>query len=415
MSHSPSLISVARARNLVRENARPLSAGRVALHDALYRVLAKDVRTDVDAPPFDKAMMDGYAVRSADVGQVRPDAAASGCVLRVAGQLAAGHLPEAGVEEGEAMQINTGAPLPNGADAVVRVEDTELAADGSTVTIKTTVRAGKHVERRSAYAKAGHVVLETGTRLFAHQIAAAASAGAAQMTAYRRPRVAVLVTGDELVDVDHQPTGPQIRNSNGPMLDALVRSLHAQPVMLGVAGDDPQTLATQIGLGLESDVLCISGGVSMGAFDFVPEVLTRLGVRVVFKKLALKPGKPTLFGVADSGTCVFGLPGNPVGCFVAFWLLVREAVTILEGRNAVGQTRFARLEGQLPPTGDRECYVPAEIGQRSNGERIAKRITWGGSGDSVGFARANGLIVRPANAPVAQDGDRVEVLPIQPW
>jgi len=415
MGNAPRLISVARAKRFVAENVSPLPAERIMLDDALHRVLAENVRSDVDAPPFDKAMMDGYAVRSADLTRVDSATSATGCVLRVVGQLPAGHLPAAGVGAGDAMQINTGAPLPDGADSVVRVEDTEPTSDGMAVAIKTPGREGDHVERRGAYSKAGHVVLGAGTRLFAHQIAAAASAGAAQLSVYRQPRVALLVTGDELIDVNDRPTGAQIRNSNGPMLDALVRGLHARPVNLGVTGDDPQTLATQIESGLESDVLCISGGVSMGAFDFVPKVLAGLGVRVVFKKIALKPGKPTLFGVAESGTRVFGLPGNPVGCFVAFWLLVRDALAVLEGRSEIRPIWRARLDGPLPATGDRECYLPCQIEQPPNGDRVAKSITWRGSGDSLGFARANGLIVRPVRAPASQDGDRVEIIPIQPW
>ncbi len=180
-------------------------------------------------------------------------------------------------------------------------------------------------------------------------LAVAAAAGAAELAVYRQPRVAIMVTGSELVDPSAKPTGGQIRNSNGPMLDALVRDAHAEPVDIGTVGDDKRMLSEHVRRGLESDILCISGGGSMGAFDFVPEVLAECGVRTIVRKMALKPGKPTVFGISETGTCVFGLPGNPIGAFVAFWLLVRLAIDVVS----------ASIESINPDRGQRTSHVCA--------------------------------------------------------
>ena len=410
MSETTEFASVRRARELVLEHVTPGPVVRVPLRDVLNRWLAEPIVTDVDYPPFDKAMMDGYAVcrGSGDAGSDVEH-------LRVVGQIAAGEAGQTrSLNVGEAIQINTGAPIPVGTESVVRVEDTRLSDDGATVRIPAVLEPGKNIDRRAKHVSAGSVVLEADTRMTPGCLAVAAAAGAAELAVYRQPRVAIMVTGSELVDPSAKPTGGQIRNSNGPMLDALVRDAHAKPVDVGTVGDDKRMLSEHVRRGLESDILCISGGVSMGAFDFVPEVLAECGVRTIVRKMALKPGKPTVFGISETGTCVFGLPGNPIGAFVAFWLLVRLAIAARQGRRALAPTGIrAVLAGSFKPTQQRETYWPTRIECDENGELRAEGLSWHGSGDPFGFSRANGLIVRPPNAPAASTGDSVLVIPFE--
>ncbi len=426
------LIDLESAFDLVQGHVATGGTESVRLGEAWGRVLAEPVVCDVDYPPFEKAMMDGYAVRAADVAGAGGGAVST---LRVVGQVAAGGGGIRRIEDGrrrtedgsplnvrEAIQINTGAPVPEGADAVVRVEDTKLSSDGARVTVSAGVGVGKNIDRRAKYVSAGAVVLDAGTRLGAAEIGVAAAAGSEVVRVYERPRVAILVTGDELVEVSVRPTGAQIRNSNGPMLDALVRGAGAEVLDLGQVGDDQGLIEERIRRGLGADFLCISGGASMGAFDFVPEVLASCGVRSVFRKVAIKPGKPTLFGVSESGGGVFGLPGNPLAVFVVFRLLVRPAVEKrlgLGGRMA--EVVSARLvsEGGLPATKDRQSYWPARleidgdggIPRQSRGLRV-ERLCWRGSSDLFGFSGANGLIVRRAGSPGAEAGDMVGVHPL---
>ncbi|MHC4235462.1 MAG: molybdopterin molybdotransferase MoeA, partial [Planctomycetota bacterium] len=275
-----SLISVQQAQEIVLSSVVPGPTVHLPLRHAVNRTLAEDVVCDIDYPPFDRAMMDGYALRSADTTSVP-------AVLQIVGQAAAGTTHPGELAPGQAVQVNTGAPMPAGCDAVARVEDT--AVDGDRVTILAVAHPGQHIARRAESVRAGQTVLEAGTRLTAGRIAIAAAAGAPVVAVYEEPGVAILVTGDELVDVDRVPSGPQIRDSNRYVLDALVRQCHCRPVDLGVAHDDRETLTAKIKQGLAAGFLCITGGVSMGEFDFVPDCLGECGATIRFHKLAVKP------------------------------------------------------------------------------------------------------------------------------
>ncbi len=401
------LISVDEALGRVLEHVSPGASEAVPLRDALGRVLAQPLVCDLDYPPFDKAAMDGYAVRAEDIS----DAAAGRCVtLKHVGAVGAGHESDVALRSGQAIQINTGAPVPQGADAVVRVEDTE--SEGDVVRVMSAVARGTNIVKRATYVSAGSVCLNTGQALGPGEIAVAAAAGAADIEVYGRPRVAVLVTGDELVDVSANPSGAQIRNSNGPMLESLIVRSGGMCTGVDVVGDDRDALAGVIRAGLVgADVLCLSGGISMGAFDFVPEMLASCGVRFVFRKVAIKPGKPTLFGVTDDGTCVFGLPGNPVSAFVAFRLFVHPALLRLQGLPMLGFDRMrARLNGTCKAARDRSSYTPVRVAADESGTLRATRIAWQGSGDPFGLVGANGLLVRRAGEAEACDGDDVLVL-----
>ncbi len=406
-SEHDQLISVAEAQRIVLDHVAVAPIMPMDLVQALGLTLAEDVACDVDMPPFDKAMMDGFAARSADTDQ-------GGATLKVIDHIAAGSSSKKTVGAGEAARINTGAPIPEGADAVVRVEDTTWTDDGGSVKIQLPIPKGTNVCDRAEYLKSGEPVLAKGTRLGPAQIAVAAAAGAANVNIYRRPVFAVLATGNELVDVGKRPTGAQIRNSNTPMLAALLSDDGVNVVSLGIAMDDMASLTKSIEYGLECDGLCITGGVSMGAFDFVPDVLAQCGVQVHFHKMSSKPGKPTLFGTTEKGTCVFGLPGNPVSAMVGYWMLMRPAIAAMQGRaGELPQAIEADLIGSQKAAGDRDSYWPACIDPDQSGRLTARALSWRGSGDPFGMGKANGWIVRPAGSPAASDGDKVQVVMLE--
>ena len=399
------MIDLDEAYGILFAHIRPGPTVGLPLAEALHRTLAVPVCCDVDSPPFDRSSMDGYAVRAADV-------AGAPVTLPVVAQIAAGSTADRALGPGEAMQINTGAPMPPGADAVVQVELTEPAAGGSEVLIRKSVPPGRFITPRATDASAGQTVLEAGVLLTPLEIGSAASAGAARVTVYRRPVVAALATGDELVDIDRKPTGGQIRNTNQYLLEGLIRSAHAEPVSLGVAPDEPEKLRERITEGLRrSDVLCLTGGVSMGAFDFVPEALEACGVTFHFQKMAIKPGRPVIFGAASDGTLAFGLPGNPVSAFVGFELLVRPALAALEGRSGVvPQLVRATLRGSVKPTADRRSYTPARAWVEKDGQWTVEPLSWHGSGDLFGAATANALVVRPPRSQGATTGEVVSMI-----
>ena len=398
------MIDVGEAYDILFANVQPGDTIVAPLDQALFRTLAAPVRCDVDYPPFDRSVMDGYAVRAEDVS-VAP------VRLKVIGQVPAGSVSDKVLGPGEAMQINTGAPIPAGADAVVRVEKTETAETAEEVLVTEAVPAGQFITPRGTYVSAGQTILEAGTRLTPAEIGAAASAGAGQVTVYRRPSVAVLGTGDELVEIEQRPTGAQIRNSNQHLLAALIDSAHAEQVVLGAAPDNREIIRERILEGLRCDVLCITGGVSVGAFDFVPEVLEQLGASLHIRKMRIKPGRPTIFATMPDATLIFALPGNPGGAFVGFELLVRPALAALEGRpGELPLMISATLRGSVSATRDRRTYVPARGDVDEDGGWVAEPLSWHGSGDSFGLSRANALIMRGPAASAVATGDTVSII-----
>ncbi|RIK77695.1 MAG: molybdenum cofactor biosynthesis protein [Planctomycetota bacterium] len=399
------MLSVDEALKIVLAHATPLPPVRVALGDALGCVLAEEVASDVDSPPHDKAMVDGYAVVAADLASGR-------ATLRLLEVITAGEVPRLIVEPGTTTRIMTGAPIPAGADAVVMVERSSIAPDGRIALDEARTVAGQNIFRRGRSLVRGQVVLRPGARLRSIEVGALAEVGRGEVQVVRRPSVAVLATGNELVAPSAMPDPGQIRNSNGPMLVAAVREAGATPVDLGIARDDVDDLARLIEAGLAHDVLLLSGGVSAGVLDLVPAVLKSLAVDEVFHKVNLKPGKPLWFGHKVAGTLptlVFGLPGNPVGSLVCFELFVRPVIAKLSGRCDIAALRVsATLTKPVAQRGDRPTYFPAAYCE-TNAYRRVEPLPWQGSADLATLVQANSLLVLPPGDKTYAEGEPVEV------
>jgi len=371
----------------------------VPLRETLGRVLAHDIVSDRDYPPFDRSIRDGYAVRAADTG--------AGAQLQCIGELKAGDTPSISVSAGSCVQIMTGAALPDGADAVVMIEHTARARDG--VTLDRAVKSGQHVVRKGSEQAAGGIVLAAGTRIGFAEIAAAAQVGAARPVVTRKPRVAVLSTGDEVVDFASVPGPFQIRNSNSVSLGAQIALLGGEPVILGNAKDSLDDLRAKISAGLEADALILSGGVSMGKYDLVEPVLREFGAEVIFDAVAIRPGKPVVFAICK-GKPVFGLPGNPVSTMVTFELFVQPAVDILAGAEARPLAFVqAVLSAPLSEKPGLTHFLPARVTWLDETAQVSP-VAWQGSGDVVAMAHANCLMVVPAERERIEAGQAVRVL-----
>jgi molybdopterin molybdotransferase len=373
----------------------------VPLEQAQGRVLAEDVLADRDLPPFHRAIRDGYALRAADL-------TAPPTILRCVGEAPAGGFFEGEVNPGQCVSIMTGAPLPVGADAVVMVEHTRSLGDD--IEIQRSVRRWENIVLQGREAALGTCVLASGRRLRAGEIGLLATVGKARVGVYRKPNVAILPTGDEVVAVEQHPQWFQIRNSNAATLAAQVTAAGGVPLQLGVAPDRKDVLRERIGQGLDSDLLLLSGGVSMGKFDLVEEVLAELGAEFFFQGVAIRPGKPLVFGrVRD--LFFFGLPGNPVSTFVTFEIFVRPALALLGGAAFEPPVFLrARLDKPCRQKTGLTMFVPARVSIH-NRDPVVELVGWHGSGDLVGIAAANCfLVIHPDQTELAA-GDWVDIMP----
>ena len=402
------MLSVAEALSQILAETQALPSIVLPLGDAMGHVLAADVQADMDSPPFDKALMDGYAVVASDIRS-------GGTRLEVIEEVTAGVVPQRMVASGEATRIMTGAPLPEGADAVIKVEETELdGGDPRQVRILAdSTLPGQNLIRRGTNKRTGEVVVQAGTLLRAQELAALAEMGCHEVRVFPQPRVAVLATGDELVPIHSQPQPGQIRNSNETMLCAQIKQAGAIPVPLGIARDERSELAARIDAGLEADVLLLSGGVSAGVLDLVPSELQQAGVEQIFHKVNVKPGKPLWFGVlrqSDQSKLVFGLPGNPVSSMVTFELFVRPALRRLMGVDpAEPQTVSVRLAHSHSHRDDRPTYFPASISLTGDGLSVSL-AKWHGSSDLQSTVGTNGMVAFPPEPIEYSAGDTVEVI-----
>jgi len=399
------MISVAEGIQIVRQRTQPLATERVRIEQTLGRVLAADVVADTDLPPFDRSQMDGYAVRAQDVTAVPAR-------LRIVGESAAGKGWHNQLEEGQAVRIMTGAPVPAGADSVQQVELTTELKDGTVVELIETVETGRSIVKRGSEIKAGEVVLRSGTTINAAMMAVLAAFGYAQVEVFRKPRVGVLATGSELVAVDQKPGQDQIRDSNNYSISAYAELAGAVTERMPLTGDETSLLKDQITEAAKRcDLIVTSGGVSMGVYDLTKAALKELDAEIFFERVALRPGKPTVFARLPNGTLVFGLPGNPVSVSVTFNLFARAALLAMQGTAEPALKReTAVLARSIKGTADRESYLPAQLTSNDDAELVAFPLKWGGSSDFVAFALTTALVIVPANAKAIEAGSLVSVL-----
>lgn len=398
------MLSVAEARDRILAALRPLPAEQVGIAEALGRVLAQDVASRRTQPPAAMSAMDGYAVRAADVVEIP-------AALRVIGEVPAGAAYDGVLGPGEAVRIFTGAPLPEGADAIVIQENTE--STGDTVTVRQGVAPGRYVRPAGLDFREGEVRLRAGRVMSSRDVGLAAAMNVPWLMVHRRPRVAILATGDEIA-MPGDPLGPnQIVGSNSLALAAIVRVFGGEPQILGIAPDDRDALVAMAGGAVGSDLLLTSGGASVGDHDLVQSVLGELGFSLDFWKIAMRPGKPLIFGrIGD--TPVLGLPGNPVSALVCSMIYLRPALARLLGMRVErpDSSRTARLAGPLPENDERQDYLRATLAGGENGELVVTPFERQDSSMMATLAEADCLIVRPPHAPAVRAGDVVEILPI---
>ncbi len=398
------MISIEEARTRVLVEALPLSVETRSLVQVQGLVLAEDIVAGINVPPFDNSGMDGFALQAADIVDATVDEPA---ILRITETLAAGYVASRPVAAGEAVKIMTGAPVPEGADAVVQSELTEER--GQEVRVFEAVKRGKNIRRAGEDVKSGDQVLAAGTVLGPAEIGVLASLGRPEVQVYRMPRVAILSTGSELVEVD-QPLGPgQIRNSNSYSLRAQCRQLGIEATALGIVPDDYEATRDLIEQGLEYDVLLTSGGVSVGEFDFVKDVQDELGVERRLWGVAMKPGKPLVFGVRGR-TLVFGLPGNPVSAMVSFELFVRPALLRLMGYVRTTRRPYRAIISEDVSSADGRTYVVRVRAWLEDGQWHVSSTGPQGSGILRSMVGANGLAFVPGGPTGVRAGEEVDLL-----
>lgn len=395
------MITVDQATSIVLSRIQPLGAETVPLEQAHRRILAENVRADIDLPPFDRARMDGYAVRSSDVSTAP-------VTLRVIGEIAAGAQFEQRVNAGEAVKIFTGAPVPAGADAVQKVEVTR--ANGRAVEILESVAAGQFITPHASEVASGEIVAEAGREIGPAEMAVLASFGYASVKVGRRPRVAVMSTGSELLDVSSKPSGAQIRNSNSYTLAAYADRAGAIIDMLGTVEDTPEATRNALIRAADNrDIVITSGGVSMGDYDLVKAALKEIGAEIYFDKVIIRPGKPIVFARCGK-TFFFGLPGNPVSTSVTFNVFVRPAIRNMQGEASPAlPTVSAQLSRIVRDSSSRRSYLPARL-FIEEGRAMVEPLKWGGSSDLVAFMRANSLIVVREDVHEIAEGELVDVM-----
>jgi molybdopterin molybdotransferase len=397
------MLTYEQARNKVIEEVGkrkgPRATAAVSVWDALGLVLAQAVKADREYPPFHRSTRDGYAVRSKE--------AVPGAQLKCVGEIKAGDTVRDTLASGTCLQIMTGAAVPAAADAVVMIEHT--SRDGDVVGFERAAQQGQNIVPRGSEAAQGQTILAPGMRLGYAELALAAQVGAVQLQCAQRPRMAILSTGDEVVLIDETPGPFQIRNSNSVSLAAQVRIAGGEPVVLGNAADRTEDLGEKIERGLKEDALVLSGGLSMGKYDLVETVLKAMGAEFFFDAVAIRPGKPAVFGVCQ-GKPVFGLPGNPVSTMVTFELFVAPAIDLLSGAQARALPLVeARLGEAMKEKPGLAHFLPARVEWHDRVPKV-EALQWQGSGDIAALARGNCFLVVPADRENIEAGERVSIL-----
>lgn len=399
-------LDVGEAIDRVVARIRRLSAERVALKHARGRVLATAVKSAVSLPPWDNSAMDGYAVRASDIATVPAR-------LRVLETVAAGQFPSRSIGAGEAIRIMTGAPVPDGADTVVRVEDTDAGRDE--VEIRLNRDATKNVRPRGEDIMAGRDALAAGTLLGPAQIGVLAAVGAVEIDAYRVPRVAILTSGDELVTpdrFDEVVAGKKIVSSNSVALRELVLDAGAEPIELGIAADTPESLREHLARAKGADLIITSGGISVGEFDYMRPVLAELGATLDFWRVRMRPGAPIGFGMLGE-TPWIGLPGNPVSTMVTFELFARPAIRKMRGHTALHRTTLpVTLDEPVNVSVELTHFLRAIVTAHADGHATARLTGPQSSGILSSMALANALVIFPRGTLQAAAGSTLQAIPL---
>ena len=396
------MISVDTAVKIVTDAVEPLLPKPVPFENALGFCLAEEVRSDIAMPPFNRSAMDGYAV-------IAEDTSSAPVELTVIENIAAGHMPTKKVLRGQASKIMTGAAVPEGADAIVKFEETEDLSAKNMVNILKAIDTGKNISEMGEDMKMGQVVLRKGVHIRPQEIGVLATVGKSRVDVFSSPTVGIISTGTELVAVESKPSAAQIRNSNGYSLAAQARRLNADVELLGTVKDTKEEISLMMRKGLQKDILILSGGVSMGEYDLVGEVMKDLNTHIYFEKVALRPGKPVIFGKKD-GTFIFALPGNPVASFVTFELFIYPAIRKMMGFSALHRTTVkAFLEVEILVKRKRREYRPAFLRMHNNQWHVSL-VEWHGSADLLSTTRANCLLIVREDAEKLSVGQLVDVV-----
>lgn len=385
------------ALKIIDESTPILGTETVPTHQSAGRVLAEEVAAKIPSPPFNKSAMDGFAVRAADVG-------APPVEMCLVGESFAGRWPDFRVGPGQCARITTGAPVPEGADMVVMVEHTSMPAE---TIVRVEKLSGENICIRGEDVAEGQIVLKPGETVTAIAAGVAAGAGFDQLRVYRKPSCAVVCTGTEVTEPG-QKVGPgQIYNANGPMLTALLAPLTSKVDYLGIAADSPEAIEEALAAGLERDLLVISGGVSVGRYDLVPDVLAGLGAETLFHKVATKPGKPVLFARRGETVC-FGLPGNPLSCFVVFHIMMRAAIAKMTGSpERPPEYRTGYMTHALSNKPGRKTFRPCTVVAR-DGRNAVALVPSRGSADIMGASAGDAFLVIPGDRERLEEGEMVE-------
>lgn len=395
------MITMYEALDIIMENSPKLDATSVEFENAYGMVSAEDIISDINIPPFNKSTRDGYAVRATDLKN--PPS-----ILKITDEVPAGKVSELIINKGECVKIMTGAPVPRGADAVIEVEYTEPQSD-RLVKIMQSVNSGDNISPMGEDTKTNQVVIKKGTIISVPEVAILASVGKLVVKVYRKPRMAILSTGSEISEPGTRLNKGKIRNSNGPMLYSLGKQMGCDVSYLGIAKDNEKELRERIKKGLEHDVFLVSGGVSVGDFDLVPQTLVNEKATILFHKVTVKPGKPLLFGKTRK-SLIFGIPGNPVPSFTTFHLFVKPAIYKMMGMPDC-ELRFidAQVKTDIEKKGDRSYIIPSKYSiNNGRGEVIPFKLH--GSADIIGCTGCNCLIILDKELKLVKKGESVEVL-----
>lgn len=415
------MLPVTEAIEIINREVRPLKAEIIELEEANGRVLAENINADMDLPPFDRSQMDGFACRAADIKNP-PE------LLEIIGESVAGRGFDGKVSAKQAVRIMTGARVPPGADAVQKVELTR--ENNGFVEILETVNVGQNINKCGSEIKKGTKVFAKGEIINERMVASLASFGYARIKVFRQPKVRIFSTGNEIVDVSETPQKDQIRNSNSVMLRFLVEEAGGKPEILPKVRDDFENLkkkiAEAVGIGEDvpvekfrieesvpqtkkTEILVITGGVSVGDYDFTKPALRELGAEIFFEKVSLKPGKPTVFARLND-VLIFGLPGNPVSVAVTFQLFVRQAILKMQSAINCGLKRgYAVASGKIKGTKERDCYLPVSLNTNRKGQLVIESLRFTGSSNFIAYARADALVFVPKGS-VLEKNEVAEIL-----